>query len=60
MFMLSVCDWGGADRKLTGLSSCMGQEDKNVELDAASMKREINERNTLRRRERVKVTLRIE
>lgn len=44
MFMLSVCDWGGADRKLAGLSSCMGQEGKNVELDAASMRREINEK----------------
>lgn len=60
MFMLSVCDLGGAVRKLAGLYSYMGQEDKNVELDAASMRREINEKNMLWRRERVKVALRRE
>lgn len=60
MFMLSVRDWGGADRKLTGLSSYTGQEDKNVDLDVASMRREINEKNRLQRRERVKVALRRE
>lgn len=58
--MLSVRDWGGADRKLAGLSSYTGQEDKNVDLDVASMRREINEKNRLRRCERVKVALRRE
>lgn len=52
--MLSVRDWGGAERKLAGLSSYPGQEDKNVDLDVVSKRREINEKKKrLRRCERV-------